>query len=417
MLKPQRFSFTSNSLSKRDYLLSLLNIVLGKSKSHKEKVTGILGEYFKVKKEQLFFFGAARMSVYSLLKSMNLGPKDEVLVAGYTCVVLTNAIKFAGCAIRYVDIELQNFNPSINSLLDAIRPETKVIIVSHNFGLPTNDISRIKAEHPEIIVVEDVAHSLGSTFKSGELCGKAGDAAFFSLEYSKPISCGLGGILLINNYSLVREFTDRYKQLGFADSLMTWKIILTLGALNLWSFKWTSIFQSASIRLLSLLGLRYATSQKEIKGELPDNYPVRLSPNLFCFLLPQLEKLDRINAQKKTIAEFYKSELSLFEDIQSLDIYDSILIRYPILFKPNVSLNVVNAIKAESRKKGFVFGEWFNDVVHPKGSFRYGYEPGMCPNGEFVAARIANLPVNVNRKVSQSDMDEIKEIFKRQGIK
>ncbi|HKL02245.1 MAG TPA: DegT/DnrJ/EryC1/StrS family aminotransferase [Cryomorphaceae bacterium] len=380
-------------------------------------MTRLLGDYFDLTQEQVFLFGAARMSVYSLLKSLGLKPTDEVIVAGYTCVVLTNAVKFAGCAIKYVDIETHNFNPSIDSLLQGIGPDTKVIIVPHNFGLPTNDISRLKAENPRLVIIEDVAHSFGSITSSGKRCGTVGDAAFFSLEYSKPITSGLGGIMLINNPDLLEAFKKDYSQLGYAGSAMTWKIILTLGALNLWYFKSISFFQSAAIRLLSILGLRYATSKKEIEGEMPDNYPVKLSPKLVCFLLPQLKQLEKINAEKKAIAGFYKSELDKFEDIESIEINDTVLIRYPILFKPSVSLETVNAIKREAAKRGYVFGEWFNDVVHPRGSYRYGYRSGDCPNGEFVAARIANLPVNVNNKIGYAEMKEIGEIFKSHGLK
>src|SRR6056297_3062908 len=104
MFTPQRFSFANNSLSKRDYIRSVMDIILGKSRSNQKKVTRLLGDYFDLTQEQVFLFGAARMSVYSLLKSLGLKPTDEVIVAGYTCVVLTNAVKFAGCAIKYVDI-------------------------------------------------------------------------------------------------------------------------------------------------------------------------------------------------------------------------------------------------------------------------------------------------------------------------
>lgn len=417
MFTPQRFSFTNNSLSKSGYLGAVADMILGKSKANMAKVKRLLSDFFHMDRERIFLFGAGRMSVYALLKSLNLKSTDEVIVAGYTCVVLTNAVKFAGCAIKYVDIEKENFNPSVESLLQAIGPNTKAIIVPHNFGLPTNGISRLKSENPGITIIEDVAHSFGSRTASGELCGTVGDAAFFSLEYSKPITSGLGGIMLINNPDLLHSFQKDYNKLGQANSAMTLKIILTLGALNLWYYKSTSFFQSAAMRFLSMFGLRYATSQKEIDGEIPDNYPVKLSPKLACFLLPQLKQIEKINAGKKAIAEFYKRELDTFRDIEPIEISDTILIRYPILFKPGISLEKVNAIKSEARKKGYVFGEWFNDVVHPRGSYRYGYRSGECPVGEFVAARITNLPVNVNSKITATEMNEIVEIFKKHGLK
>lgn len=417
MFTSQRFSFTNNSLSKSGYRGAVADMILGKSKTNLAHVKRLLADFFDMDQERIFLFGAGRMSVYTLLRSMNLKSTDEVIVAGYTCVVLTNAVKFAGCSIKYVDIEKANFNPPIESLIEAVGPNTRAVIVPHNFGLPTNGISRLKTNNPGLIIIEDVAHSFGSHTAAGELCGTIGDAAFFSLEYSKPITSGLGGIMLINNPALLDDFQQIYKRLGKAESAMILKIILTLGALNLWYFKSTSFFQSAAMRLLSVFGLRYATSQKEIDGEMPDNYPVKLSPKLACFLLPQLKRIEKINRDKKEIAEFYKKRLDVFQDIEPIKIADTVLIRYPILFKPSISLEKIKAIKGEAREKGYVFGEWFNDVVHPRGSYRYGYRSGECPVGEFVAVRIANLPVNVHNKVTATEMNEIVEIFKKHGLK
>jgi dTDP-4-amino-4,6-dideoxygalactose transaminase len=62
----------------------------------------------------------------------------------------------------------------------------------------------------------------------------------------------------------------------------------------------------------------------------------------------------------------------------------------------------------------YIVGDWFNDVVHPMGSFRYCYMNGNCPIGESISSRIINLPVNISKKLNVKDITKIAEIIKDQ---
>lgn len=410
------FYFTNNSLSKKGYLLGFLQIILFRSKKSMELTLNLLKDYFRISKEQIFLFSAGRMAVYTLIKTLNLSKNDEVVVAGYTCVVLTNAIKFAGCKIKYVDIENETFNIDLSQLKKTLSPITKILIVPHNFGIPFEAIQEIKQEFPHLIVIEDAAHTFGSKTLNGELCGTIGDASFFSLEYSKPITAGLGGILLINNKALLPEFKKHYQELEIMKGLNVFRLICTLGVYNLTFFKRTSFFQINGIRVLRKLNLIYRTSQKEIDGEIPVNYPTKLNPKLSCFLPYQLKNISRINTEKGSIISSYNKCFSQFENINCIRREDNVLVRYPIYFKDEVSLNTIAAIKNDGRLKGYNFGVWFNDVVHPKGSFRFGYHEGDCKVGEDVSKRIINLPINVNSPLDKKIIEDIAALFIEHGV-
>ena len=56
-------------------------------------------------------------------------------------------------------------------------------------------------------------------------------------------------------------------------------------------------------------------------------------------------------------------------------------------------------------------GEWFNDVIHPKGSFCYNYTLGTCKVGESVSQRIINFPVNIHSYFNNKDLEKINTIF------
>ncbi|HIP31259.1 MAG TPA: DegT/DnrJ/EryC1/StrS aminotransferase family protein [Crocinitomicaceae bacterium] len=411
-----KFNFKSNSLSKGGYLLSLFQMLFFQSRKNHRRFIQKISQFFSISEEQVFLFGAGRMAVYSVLKSLKLNSKDEVIVAGYTCVVLTNAVKFADCKIKYVDINRKTLNIDQQLLFSAINENTKVLIIPHNFGLIAVSILEIKSKFPKVIIIEDGAHTFGSVSEN-RLCGTIGDAAFFSLEYSKPVTTGLGGILLVKNKNLVQSIKNEYAPLHKTPFKSAFKMIATLGVMNLCFSKRTSFFYTNGFRFLRLFKWVYQTSEDEVNGTLPKDYPVKLNPLLSNLGYNQLKKIEAINDKKRLIQNNLASVLFEFEDIEHYKINDTVLARFPILFKESISNDTIESIKKQALAQGFLFGEWFNDVVHPKGSFRYGYNTGMCPEGEFVASRILNIPINSNHSISSAEVQEIVTIFKENGIK
>ncbi|MFH1859640.1 MAG: DegT/DnrJ/EryC1/StrS family aminotransferase [bacterium] len=116
---------------------------------------------------------------------MGIGEGDEVLVEGFTCVVVPNAVIFAGAKPIYVAPDPKTYNMDINQIETKITPKTKAIIAQHTFGLPADmdlilDISR---KH-NLMVIEDCAPAMGATYK-GKKVGTLGDAAFFSTTVVK----------------------------------------------------------------------------------------------------------------------------------------------------------------------------------------------------------------------------------------
>lgn len=411
-----RFYFTGNSLSKRSLISALGSIISGGGKKCLAECRQLLADYFHVNPDQVFLFSAGRMSVYAMLKSLKLDPQDEVIVTGYTCVVLTNAVKFSGQPMKYVDIRPDDFNANTDLLRALISENTKVLILPHNFGIPYQDIGKLKEEYPHLVIIEDVAHSFGSKDNNGSLCGTLGDASFFSLEYSKPITAGMGGVMIVNNQKLLPSFQSDFDRIQTAETSGALRILLTLYAMVLSRSKNTSFFHINSMRFLRRSKLGYATSKEEVEGIKPDNYPTRIHPFLTCVLVRQLRDITTINGKKREIIIQYCKLFSKFKSVRFVEIENAILIRYPILFSHEVSLDQINALRKEAISLGFRFGEWFNDVVHPKGSFRYMYSEGSCQVGEWVAERIINLPVNAFHPLNKQELAQLERLIRKHGI-
>ncbi len=405
--------FTCNSL-KFIYWLKFLFYLFKKPNKRLEIFKRLISEYFKVDKDAVFLFAAGRMALYSFLKSLKLNEDDEIIVCGYTCVVVTNAIKYIGVKIQYADICYESLNIDTKDVVNKINQKTKVVIISHNFGISYDDIIQLKAKYPHIIFIEDSAHSFGSISSSGKFCGTIADASFFSFEFSKPITTGMGGVLLINNELYRKHFSIEYNQIKKMPLTVVLKILITLKLLSCTSYIITKWLKVPLFSIFSKLNLIYKTPDSELNGEMPPDYPAKLSSLLSIFGILQLKDIEKINSCKREICNYYDNYFKTVNNITTYNKPEYVMVRYPILFNRNVSLNKVMEIKTELLKNKIYFGEWFNAVVHPKGSYSYGYSEGYCKVGEDISQRIINLPVNIVHPLSDKDLSLMSLIIQKQ---
>jgi dTDP-4-amino-4,6-dideoxygalactose transaminase len=131
-----------------------------------------------------------------------LQPGDEVLATAMTCTASNWPILAHGLKIKWVDIDPETLNMDLDDLARKITPTTKAIMLVHWGGYP-NDLDKIrkiqdKAYHMygfKPAVIEDGAHSFGSTYK-GKPIGTHGNLTMFSLQAIKHITSVDGGLLL-----------------------------------------------------------------------------------------------------------------------------------------------------------------------------------------------------------------------------
>ncbi len=148
----------------------------------------------------------------------DLGPGDEVIMPSYTFVSTANAVVLRGAVPVFVDIERDTLNIDPTEVAAAVTPRTKAIFAVHYAGYPADmDALAEIAEAHDLLLVEDAAQALGSTYK-GRKAGSLGDMAAFSFHETKNIISGEGGALtimrpdLIERAEIIREKgTDRSK--------------------------------------------------------------------------------------------------------------------------------------------------------------------------------------------------------------
>ena len=150
-------------------------------------------------------FASGRMAFYVLMNYLKIGTGDEVILTGFTCSVMANAVLRLGAKPVYSDIDPNTFGSSYLDINEKITEKTKLIVCQHTFGIPCNILPIVKlAKENNIFLVEDCALSLGSKINN-IIIGNFGDAAIFSTDHSKPINTIIGGMLYSNNTELINH--------------------------------------------------------------------------------------------------------------------------------------------------------------------------------------------------------------------
>ncbi len=139
------------------------------------------------------------------LAAAGVGAGDEVIVPAYSFVATALCVLQQGAIPRFVDVrpETGNLDPAL--LAAAIGPRTKAIMPVHVHGCPADmdpilEIARARG----LAVIEDAAQAHGARYR-GRSAGTMGLAAGFSLQSSKNLSAGEGGVLVTDDAALLER--------------------------------------------------------------------------------------------------------------------------------------------------------------------------------------------------------------------
>lgn len=341
------------------------------------------------------YFWKGRVALYALLKAFGIGAGDEVIVPAFTCVVVPEAVLFAGATPVYVDITRESLTLDPRQVEAAISRRTKAVIVQHTFGFAADvDAIRRTTVRRGIRIIEDCAHTM-STRYHGAAVGTLGDGAFFSSQWTKPVTTGLGGIALARD----PELRARLKQFASEFYAPTRREVATLGlqlAMHRALFRPALYWASRDLlHLLARAGLFLGSStEDELNGCKPARYEMTMSAFQERKLKKQLSALDAYALHRTWVQDRYGAKLPRlgFRSFATLPDTQPVMLRYPV-----VVANKAEVLR-KARRQHVEVGDWFLSPVHPvtePGAMqKVGYRPGSCPNAEWASHCIVNLPTH-----------------------
>ena len=139
------------------------------------------------------------------LRAAGIGWGDEVIVPAYTFQATASAPMAAGAIPVIVDIDPNTYCLDPQATEKAITYKTKAIIPVH-LGSNMADLDALMAlaDKYNLIVIEDCAHAHGAKW-NGRGAGTIGHFGSFSLQSSKTLTTGEGGILLCRTPELAAK--------------------------------------------------------------------------------------------------------------------------------------------------------------------------------------------------------------------
>lgn len=194
-----------------------------------------------------------------ILKALDIGPGDEVLVPSNTYIATALAVTYVGATPVFVEPDIRTYNLDAEKMEEKITRRTKAVMPVHLYGQPCDmDPIMAVAEKHGLYVVEDCAQAQGARYK-GRRIGSFGIASGFSFYPGKNLGAlGDAGAVVTDN----KVLADKVRALANYGS----------------DYKYHHIYQGHNSRLDELQA---------------------------AFLSVKLPHLDRMNQARQKIAEAY----------------------------------------------------------------------------------------------------------------
>lgn len=365
---------------------------------YEQRMTSLIGSGFGIS------FAAGRMAFYSLLKALNIGAGDEVILPGFTCSVMPNAVFRTGATPIFADIDRDTFGSDPIEIEKNMCPKTKLIVAQHSFGIPCNipDIAKLGYEHG-IFVMEDCAITLDSAI-DGIKVGNWGDAAMFSTDHSKPLNTLIGGLLYTKDkalYRRIKNYSDKLPDLNNVHQQRLFKQFL-FERKNYTPERYT---RSIILNHAKALKKKLSSGKKQFVFLEADytkesfsgsNYPYPAKLPAFLAQIG-LYELDRWAVEKEKRKALLNGYLEIFRHSRLAEYLPKAYAHAELEIVP--LRFVFEYPEAETLMKKMdryidVGWTWFQSPVIccPGGPESLGYVPGSCTRGETVGKNIINWP-------------------------
>ncbi|NLX97668.1 MAG: DegT/DnrJ/EryC1/StrS family aminotransferase [Rhodopirellula sp.] len=167
-------------------------------------------------------------AIHIAVAAAGIGLGDEVITSPVTDIGTVIGILYQQAVPVFADLEPNTYNLDVADVERRITPRTKAIVPVHLSGNPC-DMYAIKAlaDRHKLIVIEDSCQAWGARYR-GQPIGTVGDFTCFSLQNSKQVTCGDGGVVGSNDerfgpliQKLNTKGCDRANRQGFQTTMFS----------------------------------------------------------------------------------------------------------------------------------------------------------------------------------------------------
>lgn len=254
------------------------------------------------------------------MQEIGVGPGTEVIVPGLTWVACASTVVELGAVPILVDVDPNSLSISVQSAEAALSNKTVAILVVHAYCSAADmDGFTDLAKRSGIALIEDCSQAHGAEWR-GQKLGSLGQLGVFSLQQTKILTCGEGGIVTCRSPDAYRRL-QQYRANG--------RIYIAHPVAR----------QSELVEIGEVSGANHCLS--EIHS---------------AIALAQLERLDQQNALRETNASYLTNALEKIPGVNTVippagltrrTYYDYVIQLNPDIVGPFSIHRVVEAMAAE----------------------------------------------------------------------
>lgn len=317
-------------------------------------------------------------ALYSAYFGAGVGPGDEVICPVNTWICTISPALFLGAKPVFCDVDPDSLMMAPADVTARITPKTAAIVPVHLWGNVCElDALRAFADKHGIPLIEDCSHAHGARYK-GRMCGAIGDAACWSLQGSKAVSAGEGGMMTTDD----AEIFDRACLAGQVNRIS---------------------------------GIDLVTTKYEELQPLGLGMKFRAHPLGIGIAQVQWRKLAELNARRRGFIEAVEAGLGNIPGLRPIKVYDGVerggFYGFPIIHEADAMgvpteayVARLNAAGLQANQRPYpnlhelpLFAKGFDLFTRNRGplcaSEGYGgYRLGDFPGAELAAARTIFLP-------------------------
>ncbi|MCD6443470.1 DegT/DnrJ/EryC1/StrS family aminotransferase [Candidatus Bathyarchaeota archaeon] len=321
-----------------------------------------------------------------------IGPGMEVITSPLTDIGTIIAILGQNAIPVFADIDPDTYNLDPEDVRNKVTDKTRAVIAVHIFGLPADMDPLVElAEEKDLVLIEDCAQAYLAEYK-GRLVGTIGDIGCFSLQQSKHMFTGDGGITVTDDDELARKarlFMDK----GWDRSLGLPRAYVMLG----FNYRMTEL--QGAVARAQLKKVRWVVERRRrvaesltkkisgIDGLIPPKVPKGCKHSYWLY--PLKIELSMFDATLDDIVKALRAE-----GIPAGAGY----IGKPIYMAP---------LFTEKRGYGGTKCPW----ICPLYGREIDYREGLCPQAEETIRQLITLPCN--EYFTEEDVEDIAEALEK----
>jgi dTDP-4-amino-4,6-dideoxygalactose transaminase len=244
-----------------------------------------------------------------------------------------------------------------------------------------------------LTVIEDCCLALGSTYGVRKV-GTFGVAGYFSFQWNKPYTTGLGGMAVFQDDALADKVAEiRRRELVEPGAREVMMLAAQLAVYRACIYPKTTALAQDVFRWLTRKGLVVGSSATgEFRPAMEADFFKNMSATQARVGTGHLKRLDRSVKHRRRMARLYDELLGQrgWPVPRLPDTIDPVLVRYPVRVRDKQRA-------LETAARHYVeLGSWFECPLHPIETpmEAYDYHTGMCPVSEQLCTEVVNLPLH-----------------------